>query len=211
MLLYYITDRTQLAGDEEEGRRSLLSKIADASRAGIDFIQLREKDLPTRELEELARAAVSAVRQHSQKTKLLINSRTDIALSCGADGVHLPANDISARDVRKIWKQTVASAPPHPIITVSCHSIADVARAASEGADFALFAPVFEKRDTPQTKATGLDVLRDACRQPIPVLALGGVTLENAGACIGAGAAGIAGIRLFQQNDVPQIVRALRP
>jgi thiamine-phosphate pyrophosphorylase len=69
---------------------------------------------------------------------------------------------------------------------------------------------VFEKKDSPATEAAGLDQLREACRQKIPVLALGGITLENAAACIHAGAAGIAAIRLFQENDVAEVVRRLR-
>jgi thiamine-phosphate pyrophosphorylase len=82
--------------------------------------------------------------------------------------------------------------------------------AASNGADFAVFAPVFEKKDSPETKGAGLDQLREACRQKIPVLALGGITLENAVACVDAGAAGIAAIRLFQENDIAEVVRRLR-
>lgn len=82
--------------------------------------------------------------------------------------------------------------------------------AASASADFAIFAPVFGKKDSPATNAAGLDQLREACRQKIPVLALGGVTLENAAACIESGAAGIAAIRLFQESDIVEVVRQLR-
>lgn len=95
-------------------------------------------------------------------------------------------------------------------MSVSCHFAGDVARAASEGADFAVFAPVFEKKDAPRTGSAGLDGLREACRQKIPVLALGGVTLTNARACIDAGATGIAAIRLFQENEIAEVVRHLR-
>jgi len=215
LLLFYITDRTQFPGDESARRRALLAKIAEGTRCGVDLIQLREKDLSTRELESLARAALRVVRENSppgndrgQAARLLINSRSDVALACGADGVHLRSADISPSEVQKIW--ALAGVPARALISVSCHSVADVARAAVEEADFAVFAPVFEKKDSPQANPAGLDGLRDACRQKIPVLALGGVTIENARACLAAGAAGIAAIRLFQENDVAEVVRRLR-
>ena len=201
MLLYYITDRTQFASDEASRRGALLGKIMEASRAGVDLIQLREKDLNPRELETLTRDAVRTVRENSSRTRLLINSRTDVAIACGADGVHLRSEDILPGEVRAAWKQAT------PVISVSCHSPAEVARAAAEGADVAIFAPVFEKQGS---SAGGLGGLRTACEHPIKVLALGGVTLENARACIEAGAEGVAGIRLFQENDVARVVEALR-
>jgi thiamine-phosphate pyrophosphorylase len=210
LLLFYITDRRQFSGDENARQRALLAKIAEATRCGVDVIQLREKDLSTRELEVLTRAALRVIGENSAQpvTHLIINSRSDVAIACGADGVHLRSDDISPSDVRKIWARGGHSV--RPLISVSCHSQADVARAADEGADFAVFAPVFEKKDTPQNRAAGVDGLRQACGQKIPVLALGGVTLNNARACIDAGAAGIAAIRLFQQNDIAEVVRTLR-
>jgi thiamine-phosphate pyrophosphorylase len=208
LLLYYITDRSQFAGDESARRSRLLTTIAQAARCGVDYIQLREKDISTHELETLARAALSRLRTENQKLKtvFLINSRTDIALSCSAQGVHLRSNDISPSQVRKTWTQA-AGTQAQVTIGASCHSRAEVAHAAQEGADFAVFGPVFEKK---RNRPTGLDALREACQEKIPVLALGGVTLENAEACIQAGAAGIAAIRLFQENDVGRVVAALR-
>lgn len=208
LLLLYITDRTQFPGDESARQRALLAKITEAARCGVDFIQLREKDLPARELETLARAVRLGTENRQPATALLINSRSDVAIACGAAGVHLPTNDLSPSQVREIW--TKASHPIRPLITVSCHSADQVARAASEGADFALFAPVFEKKDAPLFSPAGLDKLRQACRQKIPVLALGGVTLANAHACLDAGAAGVAAIRLFQDNDIAEVVRRLK-
>src|SRR5256885_765563 len=110
-LLYYITDRSAFPGDESSRRLRLLEKIAEATRAGVDYIQLREKDLTGRELESLARDAVCIVREVGQLrtenrelgTGFLINSRTDVALATAADGVHLRADDISPQDVRKAW------------------------------------------------------------------------------------------------------------
>jgi len=210
LILCYITDRTRFPSDESARQHTLLEKIAEASRAGVDLIQVREKDLSTRKLEALVHAAMRIVRENSSEpaTRLLINSRSDIALACGSDGVHLRSEDISPLDVREIW--TDAGNSSRALVSVSCHTVAEVARAASAGADFAVFAPVFEKKDAPATKAAGLDQLRVACRQKIPVLALGGITLENAAACIQTGAAGIAAIRLFQENDVAEVVRRLR-
>ena len=95
-------------------------------------------------------------------------------------------------------------------ITQSCHSPEDVQQASDNGADLALFAPVFEKQTLPATKPAGLEALQAACRHTIPVLALGGITLENASTCLTAGAAGIAAIRLFQENDIADMVRQLR-
>lgn len=208
MLLFYITDRTQFPGDDNARQHALLAKIAEGARCGVDLIQLREKDLSSRELEGLAGAAVQIIRENSPEptTRLLINSRSDIAIACGADGVHLRSDDISPPDVRKIYIDAGNSS--RPLVSISCHSVAEVAAAAS--ADFAVFAPVFEKQDSPDTKAAGLDQLREACRQKIPVIALGGITRGNAAACIDAGAAGIAAIRLFQENDIAQVVQWLR-
>jgi thiamine-phosphate pyrophosphorylase len=204
VLLYYITDRRQFPGDETCRRRALLDKIAEASRWGVDFIQLREKDLSARELEALAGDAVRVVRENSSRTQLLINSRTDVAIACGADGVHLRSADVLPVEVRAGWRNRVSAVP---VISVACHSPAEVARAAAEGVDLAIFAPVFEKQGS---SAAGLSGLREACEHPLKVLALGGVTLENARACVEVGAAGVAGIRLFQENDVSRVVRALR-
>ncbi len=228
VLLCYITDRRQFAGDENARRRALLAKIAEAAHCGTDYIQLREKDLSIRELERLAVDAVRVVRENARnetrKTKLVINSRTDVALAVGAAGVHLPSGDISASDARAMWDMASRNAEcemRNAVFGVSCHTLAEVFAAESHGADFALFGPVFEKEGRP---GVGLDALRAACRRAaapdikteagpsgrMPVLALGGVSLQNARACLEAGAAGIAAIRLFQQNDIAEVVASLR-
>ena len=218
-LLYYITDRSQLPGDENARRRALLAKIGEAAQAGVDYIQLREKDLGTRALEAFAQEAVRILHEEERRasqpntTRLLINSRTDIALAVGAGGVHLRADDVSALEVAEIWNSCGAGALARgisPLIAVSCHSASDVLRAQSEGADFVVFAPVFEKRGVTGVKPKGCATLKQACAAKIPVLALGGVTLKNAACCLAAGAAGIAGIRLFQENKIEEVARALR-
>jgi thiamine-phosphate pyrophosphorylase len=218
VLLYYITDRRQFPGSAAEQRAALLRKISEAARCGVEYIQLREKDLSARELLALAkdaRNAISGAATSGLATRLLINSRLDIALACGADGVHLRSDDISAADARAAWMKAASALDSglgtHDcVIAASCHTAGEVRRAASEGADFVVFAPVFEKGGE---RGVGLEALRAACRglpKALPVLALGGVTLDNAQACLEAGAAGIAGIRLFQDNDVAEIVARLR-
>lgn len=213
-LLYYITDRGQFPGDSSEQECRLLNKIAECATAEVDYIQLREKDLSTRALEELANKAMSAL--SGSPTKLLINSRIDVALACGAHGVHLPSNDLPASEVRAIF--SVANQPRTnlhgPLIGVSAHSAAEVAYAEAHGADFAVFAPVFAKGGVANPE--GLEQLRQICSRArttpsaMPVLALGGITLPNAHLCLQAGAQGIAGIRLFQANDAHLVVRKVR-
>jgi len=207
MLLYYITDRRGFGGNESEQRIALLGCMAAAARAGVDSIQLREKDLSAVDLELLAREALHLVRENSANTRLLINTRIDIALAIGADGVHLPAGSTPAVSVRAAWLDHSRSAP---IIGVSTHSVADVRLAETDGADFAVLAPIFDKAGT-SAKGIGLDILRTACTESrLPVLALGGVNLTNARSCLDAGAAGIAGIRLFQQSGVGETLKRLR-
>jgi thiamine-phosphate pyrophosphorylase len=217
VLLYYITDRLAFPGDEPARRRRLLDKVAEAATHGIDYIQLREKNLCDRDLESIAREAAQII--HAQQlvsghrqpaTTLLINSRTDIALAANALGVHLRSNDITTQEVRSAWLSSGVSLAD-PTISISCHSPQEVAAAAANQATLAIFAPVFEKKDAPQQSPAGLNALREAFRAPIPVLALGGITLQNAHSCLEAGAAGIAAIRLFQENEIATIVRELRP
>ena len=214
-ILYYITDRKAFPGDELTRCRRLLDKIDEAVSAGVDYIQLREKDISARDLESLAREAIQIIRNNKKsETTLLINSRTDVALATEAQGVHLPANDLSPKEIRQIWKCGAGAlareiSPPNPLISISCHSPEEVAEAASNQASMAIFAPVFEKKDAPGNAPTGLEALREACQAKIPVLALGGITLQNAASCLQAGAAGIAAIRLFQENKISDTVRRL--
>jgi thiamine-phosphate pyrophosphorylase len=211
LLLCYITDRSQFPGNESARRGRLLEKIAEAARCGLDFIQLREKDLTARELALFAQEVIGAMRENSSSTtQLLINSRADVALAVGADGVHLRSDDISPSDVRKILNHHGRGARARCTIGVSCHSIHEV-RQVVDHADFVVFGPIVKKKDVSGSGATGVEALHLACLEKIPVLALGGITVENASACLQAGAAGIAGIRLFQENEVRKVVDALGP
>ncbi|SRR5579864_3524667 len=222
-LFYYITDRTAFGTDESTRRERLFEKIAEATLAGVDYIQLRERDLSARQLEALASEAVRVIKEaklrnenRERRTALLTNSRPDVALAVHADGVHLRSDDISPQEVRAIWEKCCEGAhagetpPRHPLIGVSCHSPEEVAQAAANGGNFAVFAPVFEKKDAPGGLPAGVEALRLACKSSIPVLALGGITLSNARSCFEAGAAGIAAIRLFQENDICGVVKHLR-
>ena len=168
---------------------NILQLLRAAVETEVPLFQIREKSLPARELYELTARAVEITR--GSKTRLLVNDRADIALAAGADGVHLTARSLPADVVRGICG-------PDFLIGVSTHSL-DEARAA-RAADFIVFGPIFEKRgfSTPQ----GLDKLREVTSElgDFPVLAIGGITLENVAACCEAGASGIAAIRLL--NDV---------
>jgi thiamine-phosphate pyrophosphorylase len=162
-----------------------LEVAARAVRDGVDLIQIRAKELSGRALTELVRGAVAVA-----GSNVLVNTRTDVALACGAGGVHLPAGSMTPNTIRRIT-------PSGFRIGVSCHTIEELQAAEREGADFAVFGPVFESI-TKTVTPIGIDELRRATSSVrMPVYALGGVTLENAPLCIEAGAAGVAGISLF--------------
>jgi len=199
--LYYITDSSQLETPERVD--ALLERIGAAFRAGVDWVQVREKRMPVRALCGLVERAARLPEKGGGK--LLVNERLDVALACGADGVHLPADSLPAGAVRR-------ATPRDFLVGVSCHTVEEVEAAAREGASFAVLGPIFA---TPgKGPPLGVDLLREACGRvaPLrfPVLALGGVTLENAVACLDAGAAGLAAIRLFQTADVATTVARLR-
>lgn len=213
-MLCYVTDRHALG--DSTGTANVLARIGAAVEAGIDWIQIRERDLSTRKLSELTRAALemrnksSANAQHA-RTKIIVNDRADVASALGAAGVHLGGTSLPVSEINKMRGGGVYSAGF--LIGASCHSVEGALAAEREGADYVFFGPIFEtpakiKFGAPQ----GLDRLADVSRSVrIPVIAIGGITLENAAGCIAAGAAGIAAIRLFQEAlDLRATVDRLR-
>jgi thiamine-phosphate pyrophosphorylase len=194
MLRYAITSDTYLPDD-----------AARLAADGIDYIQLRDKQSRAAELVALARMILAEIAPYPH-TRLLINSRADVAVAAGAHGVHLTSRpgELTPEQIRDLFRSTSILCPPSsvPCITsISCHTLDEVARAHTLGADLILFGPVFEKRvaNLHITDGSGLDLLRRAviAAKGTPVLALGGITHENTAACLKTGAAGIAAIRLF--------------
>ncbi|HKI02647.1 MAG TPA: thiamine phosphate synthase [Thermoanaerobaculia bacterium] len=167
--------------------------------AAIGAVQIREKDLEDGALYDLARLARTAL---PSSTRLLINGRVDVALAAGADGVHLPSDGLPVAALRQRFG-------PGVLLGRSTHRVEEVERARDEGADYVTFGPVYP---TPgKGPPVGLGELGRAAAAGLPVYALGGVTLERFGELAGAGAAGVAAIRLFQKtSDLTQVARAAR-
>jgi thiamine-phosphate pyrophosphorylase len=208
MLRYAITDRARAADDELAQEEALLNQAARLAETGVDYIQLREKDVAPGALASLARKLLTVLRARANAPKLLINSRADVAVAVGADGVHLTsaAGELTPGDIRKLY---ASAGLPAPIVSVSCHALSEIPPARAAAANLILFGPVFEKAviatrnhaasDDVVAEGIGLNLLQLACAtaSPTPVLALGGITAENASSTVAAGAAGIAAIRLF--------------
>jgi thiamine-phosphate pyrophosphorylase len=182
--------------------QAILKLVEAATNAGVSIIQIREKNLSTHFLYELAYRCARIAR--SSDTKLLINDRSDVALAAGAHGVHLTARSIPANIVRKLLG-------PSSLIGVSTHAVEEVRNAREAGADFVVFGPVFETPSKLQYGApVGLTQLRKAVESnaSFPVLALGGINPDNVAACFEQGAAGVAGITLF--DDAAKLTEVLK-
>jgi thiamine-phosphate pyrophosphorylase len=214
MQLCAITDRRLLSAAKESEaalRRRLLGLVQDWAAGGVHFIQLREKDLPVPELQSLALEI--AERIDGSRSQLLVNvsaaESAALAVSAGAAGVHLagkPAPGAALR-ARQLFRAAGRTADVNPIVSVPCHSLDDIHVARKEQVDLILFSPVFEKL---QAAPQGLEALSRACAaaEGIPVFALGGVNSSNAQDCLAAGAAGVAGIRLFADDDWRRLLPA---
>ncbi len=204
-LHYAITDRRFFQGDERQRGHALLAQTRQLASSGVDFLQLREKDLPPADLLALA-VELKRVLAPGFRPRLLLNAPLSLALEAAADGLHLPGGwdpeDLPA--ARRAFRD---AGRPVPILSVSTHSLADVHAARGAGADLILFGPVFEKRVQGELVRTGLGLsaLTDAALAagPTPLLALGGITPESLPSCLSTGAAGVASIRLFLPRTLP--------
>jgi thiamine-phosphate pyrophosphorylase len=214
LILCYVTDRRSLDIATGQNREAavLAQHIESVVRSGVDWVQIREKDLPARNLLELTRAAVRASHNvsASSETRILVNDRCDVAWASGAAGVHLGEESLP---IRAMVEATRTRGIADFLVGASCHSLDSALGAAEEGADYLFFGPIFP---TPSKAGfgppQGLPKLAEVCGAvAIPVIAIGGITLENARACRDAGAAGIAAIRLFQHNrNLGEIVAKLK-
>ena len=211
-IVCYVTDRRSLESRATpNAEANLARRIEEAVQAGVDWVQIREKDLPARNLTDLTRAAIDASeRAAAGRARVLVNDRLDVASAAAAAGVHAGESSLPIRELaearRRLGREDF-------LVGASCHSLKGVAEAAEDGADYVFFGPVFATPSKASFGAPqGLAKLAQACQAvSIPVIAIGGITLENAGACGEAGAAGIAAIRLFQQSaDLAEIVGRLR-
>ena len=208
MLQYAITDRRFFAGDERHRTLSLRAQAAALARSGVDYLQIREKDLASADLLALA-LALRVVVPPGSTPRLLLNGSIDVALEAGVDGLHLPGSDLfggrPAPNLSAIRARFQAMARPAPILSVSAHSLPEVQAANAAGVDLILFGPVFEKRVCGKlvSPGLGLTALAEAASAaaPTPLLALGGLSRANLDPCLRAGAAGIAAIRLFLPAD----------
>jgi thiamine-phosphate pyrophosphorylase len=223
-ILCYVTDRRSLeVSSHPDLMEPLLEKIALAAAAGVDWIQLREKDLTGKQSALLVSEALNRVSKlpiqpqaATQKLRrILVNDRLDVALASRAGGLHLGENSLPVGEAKRLLLSSPAAQTlAHDfILGVSCHSLEAAQSAASSGANYIFFGPVFA---TPSKAALGspqgVDRLAAVCRSiNIPVLAIGGITLANVSSCLSAGASGIAAIRLFQDSaDPTSIVRAIQ-
>jgi thiamine-phosphate pyrophosphorylase len=196
VILHLVTDRRRLAGgssDLAEARRCLFQQIDYAIDAGIDVVQIRERDLEGRELAALVIDAVARAR--GTRTRIVVNDRPDVAIACGAGGVHLRSDSMSAAAVRTLAREV---APTGFLIGRSVHGVTEAVEAA-DGADYLIAGAVWPTASKPEDHPLlGLEGLASiAAAVDVPVLAIGGVSAAHLTALRDAGAAGIAAIRLF--------------
>jgi thiamine-phosphate pyrophosphorylase len=187
-IVYIITEGIANEQNFSKTRAKILNLVKIAVEAKISLIQIREKQLPARNVFELAREAAK-IAKHSN-TKILVNDRADIALAAKADGVHLTASSLSAEIIRRHF-------PEDFIIGASAHTIEKAAQAKAQGANFATLSPIFFTPGKGEPK--GLDALREVCEKlkPFPIIALGGVDETNFKAILEHGASGFAAIRFL--------------
>lgn len=183
-----VTDRRRCGADWED---ELVRRVGAAARAGVHLIQVRERGLEARDHVRLVSRCVREVA--GTNARILVNDRLDVALAAGAHGVHLPSSGVAAARVR-------AAVAPDFVIGRSVHSAGEAADVSRDGGvDYLIFGTVFPTASKPGAAPAGVDGLRAACAAvSLPVLAIGGVTLDRMAAVAGSGASGFAAIGLFQ-------------
>lgn len=195
--LHFVTDRRRFG----LSARELVARCANAVRAGVDVIHVRERDLPDAELAGLVREIVGVTA--GTKTRVVVNDRVDVAMVAGAAGVHLRGDSLPASRVRAI-------VPAGFLIGRSVHTIPEIdAAVAGGGCDYLLFGTVFPSQGKPAGHpVAGLDGLRAACaRSPLPIVAIGGINEANMALVRAAGAAGCAAVGLFMcLTPLPEVV-----
>jgi len=211
-LLCYVTDRHALRiANPADSLAALTQKIEEVVAAGIDWVQIREKDLPARELASLTRQALAIARKYSAKRssviRVLVNDRLDVAIAERAGGIHLGETSLPVAQAKRLIASAVQtqSVDGTFLVGVSTHSIEAAQAAERDGADYIFFGPIFATPSKePFGPPQGLERLVQLCRGlKVPVLAIGGIALDNIESCVAAGVAGMAAIRLFQ--DAPPI------
>lgn len=206
-IIYPITSgRTTAQTTPDDPQFSNILRLVEAAvSAEVPLFQIREKMLPARVLYELTTRAVGIT--HGSNTRLLVNDRSDVAGAAGAGGVHLTTQSIPASVVRKIYG-------PEFLIGVSSHSRTEARAAQAGGANFVVFGPIFDtasKREFGEPQ--GLAKLQELTSElgEFPVIAIGGITLDNVAACFAAGAGGVAAIRLLNDAErMTSIVEVIR-
>jgi len=195
-----VTDRRRYPGGSES---ALTEAVAAASRACVHLIQIRERDLDARALTRIVTAAVAAAR--GTASRILVNDRIDVALSAGAHGVHLRGDSVPATRVREI-------VPRGFLVGRSVHSLEEAERATGAGGlDYLMFGTVFGTPSKPGVTGSGPEALAAiAGASPLPVLAIGGITVSRMGIVAGAGAAGFAGIGLFGGSPLDRLQVVVR-
>lgn len=194
--LYAVTERSYI------GQRNFIDAVEEALKAGVTVLQLREKDISSRDFYRLALQLRELTKAYG--IPLIINDRVDIALAVDADGVHVGQEDLPAEAVRRIIGK-------EKILGVSARTVEEALKAEEDGADYLGVGAVFPSPTKPSSEAIGLEGLRKIkSRVKIPVVAIGGITRDNAAEVIAAGADGIACISAVFCGDISQNVRALK-
>jgi thiamine-phosphate pyrophosphorylase len=197
-MICLVTDRRRLApgASADAARARIVAQARDAVSAGVDLLQIRERDLQANDLAVLVSDVLAVTR--GTDTRVVVNDRLDVALACGADGVHLRADSIAVGAARRI-------APERFLIGRSVHGVADLAE--TSGADYLVAGTVFPSASKPGGHVLlGVDGLRAiVAHTQVPVLAIGGIGGDRLAEVAGTGAAGIAAIGLFMAGDGAQL------